>query len=148
MADSRFKDFLRFAIQREAETAQLYEEYAEKAQSAASKAFFLDMAKTERGHEEKLKGYLAAGSSVVPKFNEIEGINLSDYLVQSQPAENCELKDVFAYAMKVEQKACELYTKLAEIEAEGITELLFISLAEEEKKHKEILEREYKKECA
>jgi len=146
MAGSRFKDFLTLAIEKEIEAATLYEKYARIAAPPSSKKLLADMALMERGHEKKLKDFLKTGTAYFSKIGVIDDLHISDFMTQPVLKEDSPLADVFVFAMKEEQRAYDLYSRLGALEQEGAVKQLFMALADEEKKHKHDLEVEYEKE--
>ena len=146
MTENRFQDFIQFAIDNEIEAAQLYETNAAKVKSASAKAMLEDMAAMERGHEKKLTDFKQTGTAFFSKIGVIENMHINDYMLAPELNEESSIQDVFVFAMKAEQKACELYTKLRSLETDAHTQKLFATLADEEKKHKHDLEAEYEKE--
>ncbi len=134
-----------FAIENEIKAAELYEKYADIVELKTSSDLLSDMAKMERGHEAKLKEFKATGSSQMTEADTVPDLQISDYLVDTELTESSTLQDVFVYAIKAEEKAYQLYTKLCS--AEGACEPgdLFSVLATEEKHHKLNLELEYEK---
>jgi rubrerythrin len=145
---SRFKDFVQFAIDNEVEAARLYEKYALVAKQASSKKLLKDMAAMERGHEARLKEFLKSGSAYFSKIGVIADLHVSDFMVASELSESSTIEEVFVFAMKAEQKANELYAKLGSLETDANVKKVFLALADEEKKHKYDLEKEYEKEFA
>ncbi len=146
MAESRFQDFLQLAIDLEIEAAQLYEKYAKLVKSQSAKKLLADMAVMERGHEAKLKEFVKTGSAYFSKIGVIADMHICDYMTQPELRDDTSIEDVFVFAMKEEQKACDLYSKLGALEADTAVSSLFTALAGEEKKHKRDLEVEYEKE--
>ncbi len=142
-----FNDFIQFAINEERAAAELYEKYAKEVKSPSTKQALLSMAVMERGHEAKLKKILDRGegaeTSSLPQPGSIEDMRISDFLVTPGLSENSDIQDVFIFAMKAEEKAYELYSKLSELDLDSQTKDLFAVLASEEKREKLSLEAEY-----
>jgi rubrerythrin len=143
-----FEDFIKFAIGEEQAAGAMYEKYSEIVGTASTKEVLKSMAAMERGHEAKLKKILEKGRSVedtsLPKPGTVIDMSISDFLVTPGINENSDIQDVFIFAMKAEEKASNLYTKLAALdELDTETKTLLESLAAEEKKHKLDLESEY-----
>lgn len=142
-----FEDFIKFAIKEEQAAYEMYDKYSEVVGSASTKEVLKSMAAMERGHELKLKKILEKGESVentsLPKPGTVLDMSISDYMVTPGITENSDIQDVFIFAMKAEEKAFNLYTKLAGLDMDAETKTLLESLAAEEKKHKLDLESEY-----
>ena len=143
---TQVEEIIKFAIGEEIKAAELYEKYAAIIQDAGAKRMLEEMALMERGHERKLRNFEETGRDTLAKIGEIPDLQISDFLVEKELTEDSSIQDVFIFAMKAEQKAFELYTKLAELEVSTGTVRLFRELAEEERKHKLDLEGEYEKE--
>lgn len=143
MAGSRFQDFIQLAIDQEVAARQLYEKYAAAIKPASSKKLLSEMALMERGHEKKLREFMKTGAAYFSKIGVIDDMHISDYLSQPQLTDSSSLQDVFVFAMKEEQRAHDLYTKLGGLETDSIVKGLFSALADEERKHKHDLETEY-----
>ncbi len=137
------QEAIKFAMGEEIKAAELYEKYAKYARSQASRRLLEDMAKMEWGHETKLRRFLETGKDSLARIGEVPNLKIADYLVETKLTETSSIQDVFIFAMKAEQKAFELYTRLADLEPTVDTIRLFRELAQEEKKHKNDLEREY-----
>jgi rubrerythrin len=142
---TRFEDFITFAVEQETKAAELYEKYAGIVDSRAARQLLQEMAVMERGHEAKLKGFMTTGRMFISKIGEISDLHVSDFLVDTQITSTSTVEEVFVFAMKAEQKAVDLYLKLASFEENGQVGKLFSALATEEKKHKFDLEKEYEK---
>jgi len=142
---TRFYDFIQFAIELENDAAELYEKYSDIVTSPGTKAILKSMALMERGHEAKLKLLQETGESLLKNAEVVNDLHISDYLLEPILREDSDIQSVFIFAMKAEQKAYELYSKLATLETDYDTQQLFIALASEEKKHKFDLEKEYEK---
>jgi rubrerythrin len=136
-------EIIKFAMGEEIKAAELYEKYAKTVKSQASRRLLEDMAKMEWGHETKLRRFLETGKNSLAKIGEVPNLKISDFLVGTKLTENSSIQDVFIFAMKAEQKAYELYSRLADLEPTVDTIRIFRELAQEEKKHKNDLEHEY-----
>jgi rubrerythrin len=143
MSTSRFQDFLDFAISNEIDAATLYEKYAAAIVSAPGKKLLTEMAAMERGHEKRLKNFKEKGVAYFSKMGVINDLHISDFMVDVTITPSSSLQEVFVFSMKAEEKAFELYSKLAEFELDDQSKALFKALASEEKKHKHDLESQY-----
>lgn len=143
---TRVEEIFKFAIGEEIKAAELYEKNAAIIQDAGAQRMLEEMALMERGHEQKLRKFEETGKDTLVKIGEVPDLQISDFLVEKELTEDSSIQDVFIFAMKAEQKAFELYTRLAGLEVSTDTVRLFRELAEEERKHKLDLESEYEKE--
>lgn len=143
---TRIEEIIKFAIGEEIKAAELYEKNAKTVKEPGAQRMLEDMALMERGHEQKLRKFEETGADTLARIGEVADLQISDFLVEKVLTEDSSIQDVFIFAMKAEQKAFELYTRLAELEASTDTVRLFRELAEEERRHKLDLESEYEKE--
>ena len=132
---------LDFAIAREEEAVEFYNELAEKAQGAAKKAF-QDFAKEEMGHKQKLLR-IKAGKQFAPVEGKIVDLKIADYVVDVDEEGELDYQQALILAMKKEKAAFRLYTDLAEAADDENLKSLLTALAQEEAKHKLRFEIEY-----
>jgi rubrerythrin len=145
MSDQRVADFIDFAIREEVKAAQLYERYAGIVESRAARELLGSMAVMERGHEMKLREFARSGRMLLQKSAAGADLHLADFMTGGTIAPDSDPQEVFVFAMKAEEKAAALYSRLAELESDSQTVELFLSLASEETGHKRGLEEEYER---
>lgn len=144
MDRNRYREIIEFAITKEQEAASLYEQYREVVTAAAGKKLLAEMAQMEREHERLLTDILERGDDhLTGKTESVGDLHLSDYLVDIELKKDSPIEDVFIFAMKAEQKAADLYGRLAELQSDSDARELFARLSKEEKKHKLDLESQY-----
>jgi rubrerythrin len=143
MGNSRFEDFLQFAIEQEQEAARLYEHSAMMAQSRSARVLLEQMASMERQHQQLLEQIALQGVFTFGPITTPADMQLVDYVVESPLTPRSSLQDVFLYAIKAEQKAASLYARLAQLELDEPTRQLFERLMQEELSHKGKLEAEF-----
>ena len=143
---TRIEEIIKFAIGEEIKAAELYEKSAKVVKETGAQRMLEEMALMERGHELKLKKFEETGGDTLARIGDVADLQISDFLVEKELSEGSSIQDVFIFAMKAEQKAFELYTRLAGLEVTTDSVGLFMELAEEERKHKMDLESEYEKE--
>jgi rubrerythrin len=136
------EETLKFAIEKEREAAEFYEEWAEKANNESMKKVLLGFSKEERKHEALIEDVMN-GKKFKPVETKITNLKISDYLVDSFPSENMKYQDALMIAMQREKVAFKLYSDLAESTREEEIKNLFLALAQEEAKHKLRLETIY-----
>jgi len=135
------EEILDFAIAREVESNRFYTDLAARVERTAMRKVFEDFAKEELGHKAKLEAVKRGEYEV--KQAEVASLGMADYLVDVEPTADISYQDALVVAMKKEKAAYRLYLDLAVIaEAEELTDL-FLSLAQEEAKHKLRFEIEY-----
>lgn len=106
------------------------------------KEIFLNFAKEEAGHKKKLTD-IKAGKRFAPSSKKIADLKIGDYLVDVEPSDKLDYQQALVLAMKKEKKAFKLYTDLAASSGDDEMEQTFLSLAQEEAKHKLRFELEY-----
>lgn len=137
---NQMRKALDFAIAKEKEAEAFYKEWSQKAKDPAVQGLFAELAGVEHGHMEILSQItpeeMAASSD--PAANEL---NLSDLLVDVKASPKLSLQEAMILAMKREESAVKLYSRLAKLNGEARS--LFEALAKEEGRHKTKLEIEY-----
>ncbi|MFC2079423.1 ferritin family protein [Candidatus Bipolaricaulota bacterium] len=131
---------LDFAVTKEKEAEAFYKEWSGKAEDPTVKGLFAELAGVENGHMEMLsritpEEMASTGDSAVGE------LNLSDVLVDVKASAKLSLQEAMILAMKREEGAVKLYSRLAELNGEARS--LFEALAKEEGRHKAKLEAEY-----
>ena len=131
---------LDFAIAKEMEAEAFYKEWSGKAMDPAVQGLFAELAGIEHGHMEILSQITPEEmvSASNPAGNEL---GLSDLLVDVKASPKLNLQEAMILAMKREEGAAALYSRLAELNGEARS--LFEALAKEESRHKAKLEAEY-----
>lgn len=136
------EEILDFAIGEEENAVAFYTELAGRADHKYLSEVFMQFADEERGHKARLQA-VKAGKSFKPAEKEVMDLKISDYVadVSTDGVEN--FQDALVVAMKKEKAAFKLYSRLAEMVDGGDARNLFLSLAQEEAKHKLRFEIEY-----
>ena len=140
-----FKDIneiLDFAINAEQRAVDLYTGLAEKSAVEDMKTVFMDFAKEEMGHKARLLKIKEEGIIMLPD-EKVNDLKISDYTGDITPGENMDYREALLLAMSQEKAAFKLYSKLAERAPGDEFRKLFLSLAQEEAKHKLRFELEY-----
>jgi rubrerythrin len=135
-------DIVEFAIEKEQEAADLYRDLSGKSDRAGTKEMFMELSRQEEGHKAKLQ---SMSREAFPERGaaEIPNLKIVDYLSPVEIGPDSSYQDVLIFAMKREGDAVALYSRLAEDAGDEGVKNLFLSLADEEKKHKLRLETEY-----
>jgi rubrerythrin len=139
---SNVDEILNFAIEREQEAADFYNEMAERAKTRAMKDTFAQFAKEEMGHKSKLQG-VKGGKRMLSSSQKIADLKLAEYTVAEEPGGDLDYQDALIIAMKKEKAAFRLYSDLAARVDDAEIEKLLLGLAQEEAKHKLRFELEY-----
>ena len=131
---------LDFAIAKEKEAEAFYKEWSQKATNPAVQGLFAELAGVEHGHMEMLS-HITPEEMAATGGSAIDELNLSELLIDVEASPNLNLQESMILAMKREQGAVALYSRLAELNGEARS--LFEALAKEEGRHKAKLEAEY-----
>lgn len=140
---------LTFAADKEDASCKLYRSFRNIVKNMAAQKLLEELAAQELKHKELIESVLASGDvGTIGGKKDISEISFSDYLVAGAIGPDSKPQDVMQFAMKMEQAAYDLYNGL--LGNYGGTNLgpLFSRLAQEELKHKEILEDQYEKHFA
>ncbi|HWR82612.1 MAG TPA: ferritin family protein [Candidatus Deferrimicrobium sp.] len=133
---------LEFAIAKEEDAARFYRDLAVKMQLKHMKEVFLGFAREEDGHKEKLLG-VKSGKRLHSAEKTVQDLQIGDHLVDIDLRSDLGYQEALIVAMKAEKAAFKLYTELAQATADAGLKQLFLSLAQEEAKHKLRFEIEY-----
>ena len=136
-----FVAVLDYAIDKEIEANQFYVDMAKQMKNPTMREVFEAFAKEELGHKAKLEA-IKQGKEVQPVKN-ITDLRIADYTVDVKPAPDMSYQDALILAMKKEKVAFRLYLDLADQVENEDQKALFLSLAQEEAKHKLRFEIEY-----
>ena len=140
-------DILDVAIQDEIQAQKFYQEMSNKTTNARLKEFFNSLVREEAGHERILKGVkemeLYDGNIPVDEesIRKIEGAHK---IPDEEPIEGMTIERAMEIAMKKENKASQVYGQMAESSPQAEIMKLFTSIASDEKRHFETIERHYK----
>ena len=132
------------AIVNEERAADFYRYLAGEARRENMKEVFLGFAREEDGHKAKLLS-IKAGKCELLCEQKIVDLGLVDRLddVSIDTAGGMDYVQALILAMKSEQKAYDLYSRLAESTDDADCKSLLLGLAREEAEHKLRFEREY-----
>lgn len=134
---------LDFAIQNEQNAYEFYMGLSEKMEKPWMKKTFEDFAREEKGHKAKLEG-IKAGHLMKPYETKVMDLKIGDYLTSAEVSKDMDYQDALILAMEAEKKAFLLYSDLAESCGDDANlKEMFLSLAQEEAKHKLRFEIEY-----
>lgn len=131
---------LDFAIAKEKEAEAFYKEWSQKVEDPAVQGLFAELVGIEHGHMEMLSR-ITPEEMAATGDSEVGELNLSEFLIDVKASPNLNLQEALILAMKREQGAVALYSRLAELNGEARS--LFEALAKEEGRHKIKLEAEY-----
>ncbi len=146
MQFENLKAIIDFAVEKEKEAAEFYDEISEKEPFSGSKEMLKEFAAEERKHQALLEKFLTEGvdkSVAEYKLKWITDIKRSNYVVEMEYKEGMGYNDLLMLAMQREEKALALYNELEKEVEDAEGKKLFQVLAQEEAKHKLFLETEY-----
>lgn len=137
---------LKRAIQIEDESMTLYTSAAASVKDDAVRQRLEEMAAQERGHKAKLEDVLAGNVRWAirrSKAEPVTDLRLSDHLVGGSLDPNADYQDVLLFAARREKAAHDFYKAMGEMIEDKLTQNLFEMLAQEELRHKYVLEKTY-----
>jgi rubrerythrin len=143
------KDALEFAKDKEQKADDLYTMFRKIVTNQAAKKLLEDLAIQERRHKQLIEDVLQSGNvAKIGGRKNISEVSFSDYIVAEDLTPESDPQAVMTYAMKMEQSAYDLYKDLHANYMDTELEGLFARLAQEELKHKGILEDQYEEHFA
>jgi len=140
---SSVEEILDFAIEREIEANKFYMELAERMGRPEMHKVFEDFAKEELGHKAKLEAVKQGEFVTSSEEEKVPSLGIADYTVDVEPKPDMSYADTLVVAMKKEKAAYQLYLDLASVAEDEELTNMFLSLANEEAKHKLRFEIEY-----
>jgi rubrerythrin len=136
------KAALDFAIEREQEACDFYQDLAQRTENPALQKTLTAFAKVEMGHKEKLEA-VKEGYTALTGPKDIVDMKIGDYLVAVTPNPKMSFQDLLILAIKRETAARDLYSDLANRVTDTTFKALFKQLAQEESSHKLSFETAY-----
>jgi rubrerythrin len=135
-------EILDFAINAEQEAVDFYSNLAGRSKNDDMKKVFTEFAGEEMKHKTKLLEVKVNGSYKMPE-GKVRDLKISDYMASVKPTPDMTYPDALVLAMKKEKDAFRLYLLLSEESSEPAMKNFFLSLAQEESRHKLRFELEY-----
>lgn len=135
------QDILNYAIAREAEAHSFYRNLAYHVEKMDLQKTLRNFALDEFQHKIHLEA--VRDGEVMLHPDEVGSLDIADSLVDIHPHEDMDYAEILALAIRKENAAYKLYSKLAEAAKDPKTKTIFQLLAQEESKHKLALEIEY-----
>jgi len=133
---------LDFAIEKEEDAYQFYTDLAGKMQRPHMKKIFEQFAREEKGHKAKLQA-VKEGKLLMPAAQKVIDLKIGDNLVDVEFDAEIDYQQALILAMKAEKAAYKLYNDLAGATDDQNLRATFLTLAQEEAKHKLRFEIEY-----
>ena len=141
---AKLDSLLMDAMNAEAKAREFYADAAQKAASGAGKNLFNELADFEQGHYDRLKTFIEARQKGIkieapprhemPAKSEVEG----DF----EPNKD-EISRVLTIGIEAEKKAQAKYLEIAQMFDDAESKNIFNNMAEEERKHQNILEDQF-----
>jgi rubrerythrin len=135
-------EILDFAIGEEQAAVDFYLQLAAQSKNQQTKKAFLEYAEEEMRHKAFILGVKENGSFHLSD-EKVKDLKIAEYLVDVKPSANMAYPDALILAMKKEKAAFRMYSMLAEKAEDPSVKAIFLSLAQEESKHKLRFEIEY-----
>jgi len=138
------EEIINYAYEKEKEAAEFYEKAKNDETFAAIKEVFENFEVEERKHQAMLKGFSKDQKKLATyKLMPVTDLKISDYMTEITYKQGMGYPDLLRLAMKREEQAYNFYKNLGDqIEDEKLCKV-FKVLAQEEAKHKNVLETKY-----
>jgi len=134
------------AVAMEEESIQLYTDAQDKVVNPGSKQFLKELV----AEEEKHRSNILAAKEDPSKIEEIgslstpvQDLKISDGLVATKLSPEASYQEILIYAAKREKETHDFYMHLARSYRESQVGKMFAAFAQEELRHKYLLEKEY-----
>ncbi|HNZ43209.1 MAG: ferritin family protein [Bacteroidales bacterium] len=135
-------EILDFAITAEQEAVEFYTKLADSTTNSQMKTVFEEFAQEEMAHKARLLDVKQTGVLESSKEKVLD-MKVADYIARVNVSSEMMYSDALVVAMKKEKAAFKLYMALSERAANTEMKSLFLSLAQEESRHKLRFELEY-----
>ncbi len=145
MDRDEFNRVLDYAIGKEEEAVQFYQDLQRIVHFQERLDFLKELEEMEQGHIRILVDIKKMEITKL-EIGKVEDLKISESLVTPKVTEDLSYQDMLITGMKKEEEAEELYISLAERTEAGDIQNLFKKLASEEAKHKLFFERIYDEE--
>jgi rubrerythrin len=142
MRKDDFNAIIDFAVDREKEAVEFYQDLQNKAKFAEMIEMLKDLETMEMGHITFLEKVREKGLEKV-EVKEVMDLHISDYMVDIDPTPEMDYQNILIVAMKREEKSKALYEDLAVRFAGTEIEKLLLKIAADESDHKLKFEKLY-----
>jgi rubrerythrin len=142
MDEKKFKEIIKFAIDKEIKSYNFYTKASKVAKFSGAKDLFSDLAKEEVGHRKMLEK-LHLKKIAQAKIEKVPDLKISDYIVDAEFKPDMPYANILRMAIKMEERALKLYNNMNKSNQDENLKKLFSLLANEEAKHKLRLEKIY-----
>jgi rubrerythrin len=145
MDEKKFKEILKFAIDKEIKSYNFYTNARQMAKYSGAKDMFSELSKEEVGHRKMLEK-LDMKKITQAKIEKVPDLKISDYIVDAEFKPDMPYAEILRMAIKMEERAFKLYNNMNKSNKDENLKKLFSLLANEEAKHKLRLEKIYDEE--
>ena len=135
-------EILNYAIDKEEDARQFYLDIAAKMDRPYMKQVFEQFSKEEKGHKAKLQA-VKEGKMMLKAEKKVMDLQIGDHLEDVDLDAKLDYQQALIVAMKAEKNSYRLYNDLANSTDDENLSSMFLSLAQEEAKHKLRFEIEY-----
>lgn len=142
MNQEKFNEIIDFAIKREQEAVEFYQELQNLVSFESRKELMHELELMEKGHIKILEN-ISKNIKTETSIPKVDDLKIADYMVEVKPTAEMSYQDILIIAMKKEEMAQKLYKKLADQSDNDEIKNLFLRLASEEAKHKLRFEKIY-----
>jgi rubrerythrin len=142
MDKSKFQEIIDFAIEREQEAVEFYQDLQKKVKFQAQQEMLKELEEMEKGHIRILTNIVQEGK-INERERQVEDLHISDYIVPVEPSANMSYQEILIVAMKREEASKLLYTNMASTIQDEDLRKIFRRLASEEAGHKLKFEKLY-----
>ncbi len=132
-----------FAIQSEENANRFYMDWSTKVEDKSLRKVFLELAGEEAKHKVYFQDLKKGKKIMIPTTQKITDLKISDYIVDIDAKNDMNYQDALTLAMQQEKEAFKLYSGLSLMVEDEEMKKIFLTLAEEEAKHKLRLEIMY-----
>ncbi len=139
---SSIDEILDFAIGNEEESAAFYSDLAQQTVDQAMSRLFESFAGQELGHKAKLQA-IKDGVIPAPARRQVMDLKIAEYVIDVKPGPNMKYQDALILAMKREKATFKMYNDLSAMTEDEVLREAFLTLAQEEARHKLRIEVEY-----
>ena len=140
MKFDELKEIIDFAIEKEQEAADFYNDLKGKITQKSIALEVGKMAVVEEGHKDRLKN-LDVSDYAENQVTSGPDLKIADYLIDREPTSDMTWQDLIQIAMRRELASMRLYTDLAKLIPDSKSKQLFDNLAAEEEGHKLFFEK-------
>ncbi len=142
MTTQDFNEILDFAIERERDAVEFYQQLQVQTKFQDRIEMLKDLEAMERGHIAVIQSIRTKGLGT-EELPTIPNLKISEYLTVDADELDLSYQNILIKAMKREEASLKLYTEMSTKFADAEISALFRRLANDEAKHKQLFERLY-----